>query len=443
MLVRILTRQNIAALSKHKNEPEWVLNFRLKGLQVFKQMSYPNWGPNLQKIKQAIKNKEVIYFSDVAVKPWASWEQIPQKLKTFFEKIKIPEAEKKFLAGVELQYDSSTIYTQIKAYLEKLGVIFTNIDTAIQEYPELVKKYLGKAVLPADNKFAALNSAVFSGGSFVYVPEGVHVKLPLHAFFYINHPGLAQFERSLIILEEGAKLEYLEGCSAPLFSKNNLHAAVVEIFVGKNATMSYTTLQNWSKNVFNLTTQRAIVQEKATMKWFDINAGSAITMKYPACILTGEQATGITYSIGFATNGQIQDTGAKMIHLAPNTKSLIISKAVSRSKGINQYRGLVRISPKAINSRTNVTCDALLLNKDSYAGTYPVNKIENSQSTVKHEAKISKLDDEALFYLANRGLPEQQARNMITTGFLGDLIPNLPLEFAREFKAMIELVLEV
>ena len=442
MQITQLTQKSIIKLSKYKNEPKWVLDFRLKSLQAFLAKPFPNWGPNLKNLQKQFKQNKIIFFNDVAPKPWNKWEDIPDKLKRFFESIKIPEAEKKFLTGVELQYDSSTIYSTLKTYLKNQGVIFTDIDTAIQSYPNLVQEYFASVVDFDDNKFASLNGAVFSGGSFLYVPKNVKLSLPLHAFFYINHPGLAQFERSLIIIEQGSVAEYLEGCTAPLFSKNNLHSAVVEVIVKQNARFKYTTLQNWSPNVYNLTTQRAVVEQNAHMEWFDVNVGSKVTMKYPACILKGKNSTASTYSIGFAKNNQIQDTGAKMIHLAPNTKSQIISKAISLKNGINQYRGICKITQPASKSSGTISCDSLLLHKTGKAGTLPVNIVQNKTSTLKHEAKITALDDLSLSYLQTRGISEKDATNLITLGFLQALSQHLPLEFAREFNALIKLALD-
>ncbi len=410
-----------------------MLELRLKAFEHFKKRPMPTWGPPLD-----IDFNEIIWFKPVTRQPLRTWDQVPKELKEYFEKIGIPQAEREFLAGVKLQYDSSVIYGSLKEQLESQGVIFLDTDTGLKEHEDLFKQYFGKLVPYTDNKFAALNTAVWSGGSFIYVPPGVKVSLPLHAFFRISKYGTGQFERTLIIADEGSEVEYIEGCTAPLEKNYSLHAAVVEIFVKKGAKVKYSTLQNWSHNVYNLVTKRAQVEENAKMIWVDVNAGSKVTMKYPSCILKGKNATGAIYSLAIADTNQFQDTGTKMIHLAPKTKSIVITKAISKNEGINNYRGLIHISKDAQHSVSNVTCDALMFGEKCKAGTIPVNRVYNTTSKIYHEASISKVDSKRLFFLQSRGFTPFKAKNIIVSGFITDIIANLPLEFAKEFNVFLE-----
>ena len=428
-----LTPQLIKKISAYKNEPKWMLELRLKALEHFKKRPMPKWGPKLD-----IDFDQIVWFKPVVRRPKYTWDQVPKELKAYFEKIGIPQAEREFLAGVKLQYDSSVIYGSLKKYLKQQGVIFLDTDTALKKYPHFFKEYFGKLVPFTDNKFAALNTAVWSGGSFIYVPPGVKLTTPLHAFFRISKYGTGQFERTLIIVDKDAELEYIEGCTAPLEKSYSLHAAVVEIFVKEGAKMKYSTLQNWSKNVYNLVTKRAKVEKNASMMWVDVNAGSKVTMKYPSCILSGEGAKGSIYGLSIADTGQFQDTGTKMVHLAPNTKSVVVSKAIGKNSGVNNYRGLIHIAKQAKNSSSDITCDALLLSPQSKAGTIPVNRVYNTTSRVNHEASISTLDQKKLFYLYSRGFDYVKAKNAVVSGFVESIKVNLPLEFAREFNAFLE-----
>ncbi len=421
-------------ISDYKGEPEWMRRLRLKALEAFLAKPLPKWGPSLSEIDFSAIN----YFSPLTKTPKKRWEDVPENIKAFFVKLGIPEAEQKFLAGVELQYESSVVYGSLKKRLAEQGVIFMDTDSALKEHEELFKEYFGKLVPYTDNKFAALNTAFWSGGSFIYVPPGVKVSMPMHAFFRMESPYMGQFERTLIIIDEGAEAEYLEGCTAPMQITYSLHAAVVEVYVKKGAKFKYSTMQNWSHNVYNLVTKRAKVEQGAKMQWVDVNVGSKVTMKYPSCILAGPYASGAIFSLSVADKGQDQDTGTKMIHLAPNTRSLVVTKAIGKRGGVNEYRGLIDIGTKAKNSVSNVSCDALLLDNESYAGTKPVNRVRNMQSKIYHEASISQLDDLKTYFLQARGLSPFEAKMAVVSGFVEEVARRLPLEFALEFDKLLE-----
>lgn len=423
----------VREISRYKNEPQWMLDYRLKSLEVFNSMPNPSFGTDLS----FINYKESIMFSRPSDKPATSWKDVPEKIKNTFKKLGIPEAEAKFLNGVSTQYDSEMVYHKIQNELKSQGVIFTDTDTALKEYPDLFKKYFAKLVPMTDNKFAALNGAFWSGGSFIYVPKNVEIKKPLQAYFRINGRKVAQFERTIIIIDEGAKCHYVEGCTAPVYSEDNLHCAVVEVFAHKNSTARYTTIQNWSDNVLNLVTKRAIAYEGAKMSWIDGNIGARINMKYPSTILAGEYATSDCISIAVANKGVIQDAGAKMIHLAPHTRSKIISKSVSFNGGNTCYRGLVKIAPEAYDSSSKVECDTLLMDKISRTDTLPTEIIKNKDSQLEHEAKVSNISEEQLFYMMSRGIPKDVAENLIVLGFLEPFAKELPMEYAIELNRLI------
>ncbi len=430
-----LNEEIVALISKKKNEPDWMLQFRLKAYRKFKEMPIQNWGPNVQDIDF----DDYTYYIKPSDKQEKDWNDVPETIKDTFDKLGIPEAEQKFLAGVSTQYESEVVYHNMLKEVEEKGVIFLDTDSALREHPDLFKKYFGTIVSYADNKFAALNSAVWSGGSFIYVPKGVHLEKPLQSYFRINSERMGQFERTLIIVDEGADVHYVEGCTAPSYSKDSLHAAVVEIFVHKNAKCRYSTVQNWSSNILNLVTKRAICYENATMEWIDGNIGSQITMKYPACVLAGEYAKGITVSIAVAGENQIQDAGAKMIHLAPHTTSSIISKSVSRNGGKVNYRGLVSHNEKASYAKSKVECDTLILDKQSTSDTVPTNIMKNATSQIEHEATVSKISEDQLFYLMSRGLTKESATQMIVMGFLEPFTRELPMEYAVELNQLLKL----
>ena len=433
-----LNKQVVEEISSIKKEPEWMLERRLKALELYEAMKMPKWAPLLT----GLSFEEIHYYLKPKAPKATSWEDVPKEIKETFEKIGVPQAEKELLAGVKGQYDSEVVYSSLKSALSKQGVVFESMDEGLRLYPDLVKQYFGKVVPIGDNKLAALNSAVWSGGSFIYVPPGVEVKQPLQAYFRINAERAGQFERTLIIADEGSKLHYVEGCSAPVFSSASLHSAVVEIFVKKGASVQYTTVQNWYKNVFNLVTKRAWVEEEGSMRWIDGNLGSKMTVKYPACILAGRKARGETWSIAWAGEGQHQDTGAKMIHLAPQTTSQVISKSIAKAGGRTSYRGLVQINKGAKGARSKVVCDTLILDDKSRSDTYPVNRIMEGESTVEHEATVSKVSEEQLFYLLSRGLPEHEAEAMIVNGFLEPVVRQIPLEYAVEMNRLVELEME-
>ncbi len=429
-----LTRDTVIAISKKKEEPEWVLDFRLKAFEVFEKMEMPSWGPDLS----FIDFDDYTYYIRNTDKKSSDWDEVPETIKETFNKLGIPESEHKFLAGVSTQYESEVVYHNMLDEVKEKGVIFLDTDSAIKYCPEIVKKYLGKIVPYTDNKFAALNSCVFSGGSFIYVPAGVTLDKPLQSYFRINSERMGQFERTMIIVEEGANLHYVEGCTAPIYNKDSLHAAVVEIYVHKNAKCRYSTVQNWSTNILNLTTKRAKVYENGLMEWIDGNIGSQITMKYPACILAEPYAKGMTVTIAVAGKNQIQDTGARMVHLAPNTSSSIISKSIARNGGEANYRGWTYQAKNAINSKTKIECDTLIIDDKSRSDTIPQNEVHNNNSTLEHEATVSKISDEQLFYLMSRGLTQQQATQMIVMGFLEPFTKELPVEYAVELNQLLK-----
>ena len=433
-----LSEEVVREISKVKNEPEWMLEFRLNALKEFNRRPLPSWGPDLTHIDF----DEYTYYIKPSDKTKSDWEEVPETIKNTFDKLGIPEAEKDFLAGVSTQYESEVVYHNMLKEVEEKGVIFLGTDQALQEYPELFKKYFSKIVPYTDNKFAALNSAVWSGGSFIYVPKGVKLDKPLQSYFRINSERMGQFERTLIIVDEGADVHYVEGCTAPVYSKDSLHAAVVEIYVHSNAKCRYSTVQNWSNNIINLVTKRAKVESYGVMEWIDGNIGSMLNMKYPACVLAGEYAKGMCISVAVASKGQIQDAGAKMIHLAPNTSSTIISKSVARNGGEVNYRGLVSHSKKAKYSQSKVECDTLILDKISRSDTLPTNIGSNNTSTIEHEATVSKISEEELFYLMSRGLTEEQASEMIIMGFIEPFTRELPMEYAVELNQLLKLDME-
>ncbi len=431
-----LSEEVVRQISKIKNEPEWMLEKRLSALKVFEQKPVPTWGPDLG----AINYEDIFYYLKATDKTKStSWDDVPEDIKKTFDKLGIPEAEKKFFAGAEAQFDSEVIYHHVREDLEKQGVIFTDMDTAIQKYPDLVKKYFGTLVPSSDNKYAALNTAVHSGGSFIYVPKGVKVAMPLQAYFRINADKAGQFERTLIIAEEGADVVYVEGCTAPVYSNSSLHAAVVEIVVHKNAHVRYVTVQNWSKNVYNLVTQRAFVYENGVMEWIDFNIGSKINMKYPSIFLRERGSKGEILSVAIAGEHQIQDSGGKIYHMAPDTTSKLVSKGVSKGTGVASYRGLMHIDKKATNVKTSVRCDSLLLGDGAKANTYPYMEINSNDASIAHEASVSKISDENLFYLMSRGISEEDAVATIVFGFISDLADTLPMEYSLELKRLIKL----
>lgn len=430
-----LNKDIVKQISSIKKEPLWMKNFRLKAYQDFIRKPMPRWGADLSKINF----DDIFYYIKPTDSQKTSWEDLPKEIKDTYDKIGVPEAEKKFLAGVSAQYESEVVYESIQKELTRQGVIFCDMDTGLRKYPEIVKKYFGTVISLYDNKFASLNSAVWSGGSFVYIPKGVKVTLPLQAYFRINAQNFGQFERTLIIAEEGSFVHYMEGCTAPIYTTSSLHAAVVEIIVKKNARVRYTTVQNWSKNVYNLVTKRAKVYENGVMEWVDCNIGSGVTMKYPACYLVGEGARGEVLSIAYSGENQHQDAGAKMIHLAPNTTSRIISKSISKDGGRTSYRGLVQISPGAKNSKVYVSCDALLIDEKSRSDTYPEMRIKEKEVDVQHEATVEKLGEEKLFYLASRGIKKSDAEGLLVNGFIEPVTKEIPLEYSIELNRLINL----
>ncbi|HEV8115569.1 MAG TPA: Fe-S cluster assembly protein SufB [Acidimicrobiales bacterium] len=425
-------------MSWMKGEPDWMREFRLRSLKSFEKRPMPSWGGDMSQI----------FFDDIYyyIKPTAgqvdTWDALPDSVKNTYEKLGIPEAERKYLAGVTAQYESEVVYHRNREDLEQLGVLFMDMDTALREHPEIVKKYFGKIIPPNDNKFSALNSAVWSGGSFIYIPPGVKVDQPLQAYFRINAENMGQFERTLIIADEGSEVHYIEGCSAPVYTSDSLHSAVVEIVVGKQARVTYTTIQNWSNNVFNLVTKRARVEAEGHMAWIDGNIGSRLTMKYPGVVMVGPKASGEVLSVAYAGAGQHQDTGAKMVHAAPETTSTIISKSISKDGGRSSYRGLVHVDPGATGSKSFVRCDALILDEESRSDTYPYIEVGEQDAEIGHEATVSKVGDDQLFYLMSRGLSEQQATSMIVNGFIEPVTRTLPMEYAVEWSRLIELQME-
>lgn len=433
-----LTEDVVKEISETKEEPRWMRDFRLKSLRLFNEKPMPEWGGDLSEIDF----DEITYYLKATDEQKQTWDELPQEIKDTYDKIGVPEAERKFLAGVSAQYESEVVYESINAELEKKGVIFCDMDTAVKKYPEIVQEYFGKLIPAADNKFAALNSATWSGGSFVYVPRGVKVGLPLQAYFRINAESFGQFERTLIIAEEGSDVHYIEGCTAPTYRKQSLHAAVVEIFVKENAQVRYTTVQNWSNNIYNLVTKRAKAEKNASMEWIDANIGSGLTMKYPAVVLAGEGARGEVLSIAYAGKGQHQDAGAKMIHLAPKTKSRIVSKSISKDGGTTSYRGLVKMTKKAEGSASHVACDALLLDEHSRSDTYPYMEIQAEDVEMQHEATVEKIGEDKLFYLMSRGISQVEAEGMLVNGFIEPVTKEIPLEYSIELNRLINLEME-
>ncbi len=430
-----LDEKVVRQISAIKGEPEWMLKFRLKALRYFLEREIPTWGADLSDLDL----DDIYYYVKPTETEGRTWDDVPETIKNTFSKLGIPEAEQKYLAGLGAQYDSEMIYHNIHEELQKKGVVFVSIEDGLRQYPELFKEYFSSVIPIQDNKFSALNSAVWSGGSFVYVPPGVKVDLPLQAYFRLNVANIGQFERSLIIADEGSQVHYVEGCTAPLYSTNSFHSGVIEIVVKKNARVRYTTIQNWSNNVYNLVTQRAKVFENATMEWVDANLGSKTTMKYPSCYLMEQGAHGEILSVAFAGPGQHQDAGGKMIHFAPNTSSKITSKSISRGNGRSSYRGLLKVMPKAEGSKSNVVCDALLLDPESRSDTYPYIEVDAQDVTLGHEATVSRVGEEQLFYLMSRGLSHEEATTMVVSGFIEPLVKELPMEYAVELNRLIQL----
>lgn len=430
-----LSENVVREISAMKHEPSWMLEKRLMALSLFYSKKMPQWGGDLTRINF----DNIYYYVKPMDKQGRTWEEVPTEIKNTFDKIGIPEAEKKFLAGVGAQYDSEMVYHSVSKMLEKKGVIFVDTDTALQKYPELVKQYFGTIIPAADNKFAALNTAVWSGGSFIYVPKGVRVELPLQAYFRINAKNMGQFERTLILADEGSYVHYVEGCTAPIFTTDSLHSAVVEILVKKGARVRYTTIQNWSKNVYNLVTKRMFVEEEGFGEWIDGNLGSQLTMKYPSVYLKGRKARGEILSLAFAGKDQHQDAGGKAIHLAPETSSVISSKSISKDGGRTSYRGLLKVAKGAINSKSTVRCDALILDDKSRSDTYPTMDINEERVTIGHEASVSKIGEDQLFYFQSRGIPQAQAEVMIVNGFVEPIVRELPMEYAVELNRLIQL----
>ena len=435
---RGLSRETVEEISRFKDEPDWMREFRLRAYDHFVKRPTPTWGGNLG----TIDFDKIVYYRKPSEREEKSWDDVPEQIKKTFERLGIPEAERKFLAGVGAQYDSEVVYHSVREELSKLGVVFMGTDQGLKEYPEIFKAHYGTVVPAEDNKFSALNAAVWSGGSFVYVPKGVEVPLPLQAYFRINGENTGQFERTLIVVDEGASVHYIEGCTAPIYATDSLHAAVVEVVALPGSKVRYTTIQNWSNDVYNLVTKRAHAHERATVEWIDANTGSKLTMKYPAIWLMEPGARGETLSIAFAGDGQHQDAGAKMVHCAPNTSSRIISKSISKNGGRSSYRGLVKVHKDAVNCRSNVVCDALILDPASRSDTYPYIEVEEQNVAIEHEASVSKIAEEQLFYLMSRGLTEAEASAMIVTGFVEPLVKELPMEYAVELNRLIELQME-
>jgi Fe-S cluster assembly protein SufB len=427
----------VRELSSIKGEPQWMLDFRLKALEIFNKKPMPTWGGQIN-----LDLDEITYYTRPSEKTESNWDDVPADIKNTFDKLGIPEAERKFLAGVGAQYESEMVYHSVQKHLEELGVIFLSSDDGLRQYPDLFREHFGKVIPPTDNKFAACNSAVWSGGSFVYVPKGVHVEMPLQAYFRLNAEGTGQFERTLIIVDEGAQVHYVEGCTAPTYSRDSFHSGVIEIIVKKGARCRYTTIQNWSTNVYNLVTQRAVVNEGATMEWVDANLGSQLTMKYPSCYLVGDGAHGEILSLAFAGPGQHQDTGGKVVHGAPNTTSKITSKSISHGGGRASYRGLLKVYKGATGSKSSVVCDALLIDDKSRSDTYPVIEIDEDDVTIGHEASVSKVGEEQLFYLMSRGITKDQAEGLVVAGFIEPLVKELPMEYAVELNRLVQLKME-
>ncbi|MES0490140.1 MAG: Fe-S cluster assembly protein SufB [Leptospirales bacterium] len=438
---RGLSEEVVRNISKMKDEPQWMLDFRLNALAIFLKKPMPNWG-DVESLHN-IKFDDIFYFVKSTEKQGRNWDEVPEDIKNTFDKLGIPEAEQKFLGGVTAQYESEVVYHSIREDLEKLGVLFTDMDTALKIHPEIVKKYFATIIPPNDNKFAALNSAAWSGGSFIYVPPDTDVAIPLQAYFRINTENMGQFERTLIIADKNSKVHYIEGCTAPTYTSDSLHSAVVELIALEGATIRYSTIQNWSTNVYNLVTKRAVAEKNARVEWVDGNIGSKLTMKYPAIYLNGEGAHGEVLSIAYAGKNQHQDAGSKIVHAAPNTTSNILSKSLSKAGGHSSYRGLVKVHAGAYGSRTNVQCDALMLDDKSRSDTYPYMEIEEENGVkVHHEATVSKVDDDMLFYLMSRGISEDEAKGMVINGFIEPFTKELPMEYAVELNRLIQLEME-
>lgn len=427
----------VRQISEMKEEPQWMLDFRLEALEIFESKPMPEWGGDID-----IDFQDIYYYLKPTEGQGKTWDEVPENIKETFERLGIPQAEREYLAGVKAQFDSEVIYGSVSEDLDNLGVIFTDTDTALKEHPELLREYFGTIIPSLDNKFAALNSAVWSGGSFIYIPPGVKIEFPLQAYFRINAENMGQFERTLIIVDEGAEIHYVEGCTAPTYSSDSLHSAVVEVIVKKNARCRYTTIQNWANNIYNLVTKRAVCMADATMEWVDGNLGSQLTMKYPAVYMMEPGAHGEILSIAFSGKGQHQDAGAKLVHVAPNTTGQIISKSISKDGGRSSYRGLVRVEKGAHNAKNNVVCDALILDADSRSDTYPYIEVMEQDVSIGHEASVSRIGEEQLFYLTSRGLSEAEASAMIVNGFIEPLVKELPMEYAVEMNRLIQLQME-
>lgn len=439
---RGLSEDVVRQISAMKQEPEWMLKRRLKALEIFNSKPLPLEGMWANADLANLNFDDIFYYVRPGEKSEKSWDDVPQNIRNTFEKLGIPEAEQKFLAGVGAQYESESVYHSLREEWEKLGVIFLDMDSGLKEYPEIVKEYFGTVIPSADNKFAALNTAVWSGGSFVYVPKGVKVDIPLQAYFRINAENMGQFERTLIVVDEGAEVHYIEGCTAPVYTTNSLHSAVVEIIVKKDGKCRYTTIQNWANNIYNLVTKRAVAYENASMEWVDGNIGSRLTMKYPSVYLMGRGAKGEVLSVAYAGEGQHQDAGAKMIHAAPDTTSRITNKSVSKNGGRTTYRGLAKVMPGATNAKINVVCDALILDEQSASDTIPYIEIEEDRATLAHEATVGKIGEDQLFYLQSRGLSEAEALSMIVLGFMEPFTRELPMEYAVELNRLIQMEME-
>jgi Fe-S cluster assembly protein SufB len=432
-----LNRRIVEEISAMKGEPAWMRDFRLRSLEIFESKPLPQWGGSIP-----IDFQQVYYYLKPTDRQGRTWDEVPPEIKSTFDKLGIPEAEKKFLAGVKAQYESEVVYGSLKEDLSRQGVIFTDTDTALKEYPDLLREYFSTIIPPEDNKFAALNSAVWSGGSFVYIPPGVKVEFPLQAYFRINAAQMGQFERTLIIADEGAQVHYVEGCTAPMYSTESLHAAVVEVVAKRGSRLRYTTIQNWANNIYNLVTKRAVACQDALVEWVDGNLGSRLTMKYPSIYMKEPGARGEILSVAFASTGQHQDAGAKVVHCAPHTSSRIVSKSISKNGGRTSYRGLCKVLKGAKRAKSNVVCDALILDPQSRSDTYPYIEIEEQDVMVGHEASVSRIGEEQLFYLKSRGLSEQEAATMIVSGFIEPLVKELPMEYAIEMNRLIELQME-
>ena len=432
-----IDREIVAQISEMKGEPDWMRDFRLRSLEIFESKPTPTWGGDV-----ALDFQDIYYYLKPTSEQGRSWDDVPEEIKDTFEKLGIPEAERKYLAGVKAQFESEVVYGSLQEDLGNKGVIFTDTDTALREHPELLKEYFGTIIPPEDNKFAALNSAVWSGGSFIYVPPGVTIDFPLQAYFRINAEQMGQFERTLIIVDEGAQIHYVEGCTAPMYTTESLHSAVVEVAVKRNGRCRYTTIQNWANNIYNLVTKRAMAYQDATMEWVDGNLGSHLTMKYPAVYMMEPGAHGEILSIAFSSADQHQDAGAKLVHCAPNTTGQIISKSISKNGGRSSYRGLVKVEKGAKGSRSNVVCDALILDPESRSDTYPYIEIGEQDVSIGHEASVSRIGEEQLFYLMSRGMSEAEASTMIVSGFIEPLVKELPMEYAVEMNRLIQLQME-